>query len=194
MLKYTFPMLALIACGDSGTTSTGDSTTTTTAPTTTTTDPGATTFTGPTTITSVNVSCDGTTWNWDSTTEGWTDGISNLGNAWETGSSPGWNDEHTLPAIDFDPLKYWEVQQRSLASGAASPEMDVSTLFACGVHDVDPTMTFSVRVYDEAGALADCWVWGEDVAGVIDGSNRPNLNGDPTSPYELAGCTDANLF
>lgn len=60
--------------------------------------------------------------------------------------------------------------------------------------EVEPILTFGSRLYDEAGSFAGGWIWLDDVAGVVDGSDPPNLNRDPPAPAERAGCTDLNYF
>ncbi len=185
-------LTTLVACGDdtkgSDTSTTSGTTTATTGTTTGTTGPVAT---------EIDVvlypACTGTTWVYYAETLGWTDG-NNIVNAWETGSENGWNDEHGLPSVDFDPAGAWDALEQSLEGGVAVADWtpDTSTVFECGVHDIDPTMSFAIRVYDIDGNYADCAVFDDDqnnggITDVYDGM-APSI----TPVTNAAEITDAN--
>jgi len=62
----------------------------------------------------------------------------------------------------------------------------VNTVFTCGYHDDYTSITVSARIYDTTtGALAGCWIWGDDPDMVLGGFYEYN----PTSnPHELNDC------
>jgi len=189
---------ALGACsgdkGDSGDTSTATTTTGVTTGTTTT-----STYTGPTLIDMVSYPgcADDTTWVYGAETVGWTDG-NNIVNAWETGNAMGWNEEHSLPSVEFGANNTWDRLEQSVTDEAAVADYapDTNTVFACGTHDVDPVMTYAIRVYDFDGNYADCAIFATDTAGidaVYDGS-APNLNPvTAMTEVDAANCTEWNV-
>ena len=147
---------ALFGCGDSGT------------------DSGDTGYGGTTGSVAVELdaidypSCSGNTWTYAAETLGWTDS-NNLVNAWETGVADGggWNDEHTLLSASYEPDGSRDYLEISLTSGIDMGAWvdGESTVFSCGVHDVENKMTFAYRVYDLDGNYADCGVLSSDTIG-----------------------------
>jgi hypothetical protein len=147
---------------------------------------GTGTFAGPTSILTTAVTCSisGDQVEYSACTEGPSPG------GWvfaqETGNpGPNWSDAHRLDRVASDPQGWWNSLARRLQTQAsiATWTTDVNTLFTCGSHLEDPlVMTFAVMVYDEAGAFADCVVWGQNPAALIDGTilrvNEPPF--DPT--------------
>ena len=114
-------------------------------------------------------SCEGSTWVYAATTQGWTNGA-NIVNAWETGNDNGWNDEHPLLSDSFEEDGSADYLKTSLSSGAAVESWvgGTSTVFSCGTHDVDPVMTYAVRVYDLDGNFTECAIFATDSGGVDD--------------------------
>ena len=163
-------LTTLAACGDDGKDS-GDTSTTGTGTTTGTTSTG-TTGTGTTPDLAIDLveypSCAGDTLTYYAETIAWTDG-NNIVNAWETDSPDGWNDEHTMPSIDFDEFGGWDVLQRDLGTGAAAASWtpDVDTVFSCAIATSD-AMTFAIRVYDLDGNLGDCAMFSGHATGIDD--------------------------
>ena len=120
-------------------------------------------YTGPTALDEiVSPGCDdaGDLWIYEAATRGWTNG-QNLINAWETGVDGGWNEEHDLPTTVFGPANTRDDLGRELAPGAAEAHLtrNFNTAFHCGVHDVQPIMTYAIRVYDLRGTFADCAIF-----------------------------------
>lgn len=111
-------------------------------------------------------SCAGNTWSYYAETAGWTNGA-NLVNAWDSANEGGWNEEHTLLSVGFEEDGSRDYLQTDLEAGTsvASFQQDVNTVFACGVHDVDPVMTYVIRVYDLDGNMAECGAFATDPAG-----------------------------
>ena len=149
---------ALSACGPSTATLGGDSGEVTTSNTTI-----PTGYDGPTTMDSIEVpGCNkaGTAWVYQASTAGWTGGH-NIVNAWETGALDGWNEEHTLPSDTFGPLNSFDILKLSLAPGAteANFTVDFNTAFECGIHDVQPVMTYAIRVYNLNENYVDCAIF-----------------------------------
>jgi hypothetical protein len=104
--------------------------------------------------------CAGTDmWSFGATTSA-TGGGAHLVNAWVSPQSGGFNEEHALPSIGPGP-DGTDSLQTLLFPGV--PEADIvaneRTSFACGVHDVEPIMTYAVRIYDADGTLADCGIF-----------------------------------
>ncbi|NCG18529.1 MAG: hypothetical protein GWP91_05910 [Rhodobacterales bacterium] len=198
MISSLAALTTLAACSDDGKDSGDTSTTTVTTSGTT------TTMTG-TTVPMLAIdlveypSCAGDTWTYYAETIAWTDG-NNIVNAWETGVDGGYNDEHTMPSVDFDAAGGWDVIQRDLMGGVAFADAaeDVNTVFACGVHDIDPTMTFAIRVYDLDGNMGDCAVFSSDTnnGGIDDvyGGMAPEIN-PVTAAAEIsaANCSEWNV-
>lgn len=123
-------------------------------------EPTASPYLGPTQIASIDPpGCDpsGDRWRYRLTTRGWTDEAS-LVNAWETGRTPGWNEEHDLSSVTFRPGNHGEDLALDLPPGADPAHLtrNYNTVFACGDHDEQPIMTYVFRVYDRSGTLADC--------------------------------------
>jgi hypothetical protein len=118
-----------------------------------------------------------TQWVYRAHTIGWTDST-NLVNAWETGNAMGWNDEHELPSVAFGANNTWDELERQLADQASLGTFapDSNTLFTCGIHDVDPVMTFAIRVYDFDANYSDCAIFSSDVFGI----NEVFSGGAPT--------------
>lgn len=215
MIATLSVLTTLAACSDdakdSGDTQTPGTTTSTTPTTNTTSTTTATTTTTTTTTTSSTTTdtivnglatvdfveypnCTGNRWIYTAETRSWTDG-NNLVNAWETGAAQGWNEEHNLPSIDFDPMGAWDRLERELewGVGVANFQPDVNTVFTCGVHDVDPTMTFAVRVFDVDGNYADCAIFASDSGGVdaVFAGTAPNLNAvSGAAQLTAANCTE----
>jgi len=95
--------------------------------------------------------------------------------------------------VNFDPNMGWDMLERSLADESTVRDFtpDRNTVFSCGVHDVDPVMTFMFRVYDQTSTLADCWIFATDPSGVNDvkSGGAPYYNW-VTDPEDIAGCTE----
>jgi hypothetical protein len=198
--------IALIACGDSGK-DTGDTALSTTGGTGG--GGGGTggttgyTYTGPLVVVSAASGCvtagSGMNWQIDGETMGWTGGSTY--NSWETGNVNGWNEEHSLLSIAYAPDQSSDTLQRTLTAlgdtdgdGYSDGEYveDVSTLFSCGVHDVDPVMTYAIRVYDLSGNFADCGIWATDSGGVAEVLADPSGGWfNPVSAAtEIADCVE----
>jgi hypothetical protein len=160
-LTTTFALT--MACGSEETKETGDTATSTTT-TTATTEPTLL-------IDLVQSGCDKDGWFYYGETSAWTSDATV--NAWEVrDDGNGWNEEHSVPSVDFDPEDpSYDVLERTLADGASVADYtrDVNTVFACGVHDQDDNvgMTYTMRVYDTDMNYADCAAWGKETAAVL---------------------------
>jgi len=99
-------------------------------------------------------------WIYKATTLGWTGGH-NIVNAWETGNPDGWNEEHSLPSDTFGPLNSFDIVKQSLDPGAENANFtaDFNTIFACGVHDAEPVMTYTIRIYNMNQQYVDCAIF-----------------------------------
>jgi len=142
-------------------------------------------------ITDVDVRCEGDTWVIESRTDGWTGHA--IINLWETAIVYGWDEEHTVPSVDYDPGGSWDRQEQRLQddSTAGTFEPDRNTVFTCGLHDVEPRMTYMLRVYDTDDALADCLIWSTDPDGVdIMRAGMGPQNNPVTDPGDLARCPE----
>lgn len=104
-----------------------------------------------------------------------------------------WDEEHSLSSVDFGPMGYWDLNERSLSTEAlpSTQAPDVSTVFSCSGHIDVPVMTYALRVYDPDGIFADCATWGDDPAGYIGGAYSSGFN-PVSNPAELASCIDWN--
>lgn len=188
LLLLPLAAFGLYGCGgEKGGDSAEDTATTTDDPPTTTTTP----YDGPTLIDVAGFSCpDGDTWAINVDTIGWTtNGVANM---WETGNLYGWDEEHTVPSVSFDPNMWWDKLERTLAdeSEVSAFTPDSNTVFTCGVHDADPVMTYMVRVYDQSDALADCWIFSTDPDGIttVQGGGQPT-NNTVSDDGDIAGCS-----
>ena len=157
-----------------------------------------TTFTDtfPVVIDTIDVpSCDagGDVWSFGVNTLGWSQG--GLLNMWETGVVDGWNEEHTLPSVEFGQYDSWERLERLLTDEASvgTFQPDTNSVFVCGVHDIDSTMTWAIRVMDFDDNSVMCAIFASDpggIAAVFDGvANTPNPVTDPQQINE-ADCED----
>jgi hypothetical protein len=144
----------------------------------------------PTTLTSAGYACSGDQWVLSAETEGWTS--TGRFNLWETGNDIGWDEEHPLPSVDFDPDQQWDLLESVLTSSASVADFvaGTNTVFQCGVHDIDPVMTWMVRVTDPTGVDADCWLAGSDPDGpaLVQGGGGP-ANNTVSNPEDIASCT-----
>ncbi len=107
----------------------------------------------------------------------------NLANVWISGDSP-FSEEHVLNvAASSDNGLLHELQ---LKAGT-----DLTAL-VCGVHDVEPVLTATFRIYDEDGALSDCGIVSteDDYLGAIDQvlTGQATETAMVTRPDELASC------
>ncbi len=143
--------------------------------------------------------CSGGDWSYYAETLGWTNG-DNLVNAWETGNQNGWNEEHGLPSVDFAPDGSWDALEQVLWSGASVADFtpDTNTVFMCGIHDIDPVMTFAIRVYDIDGNFSDCAIFSSDINndGVQDvySGQAPSHNPvSQASEVSAANCIEWNV-
>ena len=157
--------------------------------------PGPTTptneaYTGPTLIEAAGFSCTDSNMILMTETIGWTG--SGTFNLWETGNAMGWDEEHPIASVDYDPNMWWDHLETTLASSAAVADFvaGTNTVFQCGVHDIDPVMTAMTRVTDTTGALADCWLFGSDPDGVavVQGGGGPAYN-TVSNPGDIDTCT-----
>lgn len=154
-------------------------------------------YSGPITITSHSVGCGGgTTVTFDVTTDGVT------GGGWvfsqETGNADDpydqWSDTHTLDSVGADADCNTDHLSRTLddVTHLADPlvdwQIDQSTVFGCATHyeSPGPVMSYAFGVADATGALVTCAAYGEDVAGMLNGTyNRAN-----PPDFDLSGCDD----
>jgi hypothetical protein len=192
-LRYVLVALALACNGDTdktgvtaetGTTDTGgtDNTGTDDCP------DGV--YTGPITIVAANVTCAGDQATFAADTTGVT------GGGWfyaqETGNvEPQYSENHTLDSTGADPLcNAYDHVERTITSGAAAQEVDVSSIFSCTDHYENNTvMTFAFTVNDAAGNQADCYAFGHDVPGMTTAAY--DIAGeDPIA--DIAGCTEGS--
>jgi len=144
-------------------------------------------YDGMTNLQAVSVVCSSSQrWEVFAQTIGWADYA--IFNMWRTHGDP-WNEEHRLDSIGAGADQWWEQLEVGLADGGPYASGS-STALECGVHDVAPIMTYSVRVYDETGALSDCWVWATDPDGLdafFSYDDLPDVN-TISNRWELAGC------
>jgi hypothetical protein len=145
-------------------------------------------------VDSFDAACTGADWIYSAhVVNGWTGDA--VVNAWEVlPSAAGYDEEHTMPSVDFGADEAWDDIERTLTQGAYVP--DSSTLFACGTHDLGATpfndaMVFAYRVYDLDLNLADCVIYGSLAADVLAGGGDVTGYNTLSNPTELDGCTDA---
>jgi hypothetical protein len=83
-----------------------------------------------------------------------------------------WEEEHDLVQGEYDPDGYWDTWEITLpvTTNWQDQESGVNTLFA-GDASMEATMAWRIEVYD-AGAVADCVVWGSDISLVDTGDCR----------------------
>ncbi len=143
-------------------------------------------------IDSVQVACN-TDGNWqvDAMTSTWTGDA--VYNAWEVlPKAAGWNEEHTLPSISFEPDGGPDTLQAILTPGAAVGDHTpgTNTVFVCGTHDVSDAMVYAIRVYDVDLAYADCAIWGEadKVEQVLTDGDDVSAHNTISNPEELESC------
>jgi hypothetical protein len=160
----------------------GDTGSSTTAPTGT---------TSPTLVIDlVQTGCDADGWFYYAETSAWTGDAT--ANAWEVRDDEnGWNEEHSMPSVDFDPNDpSYDILERTLADGASVGDFtaDVNTVFACGTHDQKDAvgMTYAVRVYDTDLNFADCAIWGAGVDAVFAGDSSVPAWNDVSNASEIS--------
>ncbi len=158
-------------------------------------------YTGPTALDSIRPpGCNKAedSWVYQATTLGWTD-CHTIVNAWETGNPDGWNEEHTMPSDNFGPLNSFDVVRRTLAPGAANVNFmgDFNTVFACGVHDTQPVMTYAIRIYDMHREYVDCAIFsthGQEGIDMVFSGRAPARNPvSKASEINSTHCTIWNL-
>jgi hypothetical protein len=190
-MTYRIAVLAALAvgctAGDKGADS-GDSGGTGTCP--------QGTYDGPVSVQQATVDCtDSTTVRFYANTEGWTD--DGYVFAQETGNtSPGgqYSDEHDLTAYDWDACGFEDNLEQELTTdvGLNDAARNQSTVFSCApdVHyDGSGTMTYAFAVNDSDGNLADCLAFGDDVAGMKNGTyDRVN---EPS--FDLGICSEGQV-
>jgi hypothetical protein len=122
-------------------------------------------------------------------TVGWTG--SGRFNLWETGNASGWDEEHPISSVDYDPNMWWDFLQVTLPSNIAPTDFvpGENTVFDCGVHDIDPVMTWMARVTDTTGVDADCWLQATDPNGIAALQSGDGPTNNPMSnPEDIASC------
>jgi hypothetical protein len=150
-------------------------------------------YDGPISITMVDVTCDGAdNVRFSAETEGWTAGGDVF--AIDTRNVNPFSEEHSLEVYEHDECGFWDRLERIVTTTpypAPNPvepgyEADVSSLFSCSDHYEagQPVMTYAFFVYDDAGALADCYVAGHDAAGLINGDYDDDFITEPTNPID----------
>ena len=141
-------------------------------------------------LTQADVACEGDhSWVLTAQTAGLTSG--GIVNMWETKGEFGWDEEHTIADVYTSPFGLTQDLERRLESGAPweSFAPDLNTVFNCGIHDDGDVMTYMFRVYDTAGALADCWLFSTHPEGVDEVlSGEAPSNNPMTDPGDLEGC------
>lgn len=184
--------LTLVGCdGDNTTTKTG--TTGGTGSDTGMTDTGMDCATPlPILITAISVTCDAKdVVTFDLTVDGdAADGLIFSQETGNAGTASQYSDEHDLVAAGTDPCGTTGSLSQSLTTGAkfGQDTPNESTVFTCASHHASPQgfMSYAGRAYDSTGALADCYAWGHDPQGLVDGTYTRVT--DPVNPGELAGC------
>ena len=114
----------------------------------------------------------------------------------------GWNEEHTLDTVEYDPACGWDHLERTLAQGATEYTYtpDQNTYFICDPDpnppdnpDDRPSLTYALRLYDQNLNLADCVVWGANIEEVLNDPSGigvgdvPNVN-PVTDSAQITGC------
>jgi hypothetical protein len=147
-------------------------------------------------IETFDITCEGDTWIYDATANGWTsDAVVDIWQVLPGGF--GWDEEHLLDSVAHDPSGRWDHLRVELDSGASPLDFvpSESTVFSCGYHDpeVDWSLNYALRIYDASGALADCLFLGDAYDAVIaapeGGGNVTGYN-PVSAPEELPGCRD----
>ena len=166
-----------------GTKETGDTGAATTTATTATTSPTLL-------IDLVQTGCDADGWFYYAETSAWTGDAT--ANAWEVrDDGNGWNEEHSMPSVDFDPEDpSYDILERKLSDGSSVGDFtaDVNTVFECGVHDQKDAvgMTYAIRVYDTDLNFADCAIWGAGVDAVYAGDASVPMWNDVSNADEIS--------
>jgi len=115
-------------------------------------------------------------------------------NLWETGSADGWNEEHELPIVDSSPHEWWSNFEVALEHSVVPADLvsGQNTVFQCGVHDVQPVMTFMARIYQfNDTTLADCWIWTTHEGGIEQVKSGEASSPQPiTDAADVLGCTE----
>lgn len=154
-------------------------------------------------ITLVDVTCDDRGYRFYAETTGWV-GRARL-NIWEVvegNKLAGWNEEHTLDTLEYDPACAWDHLERILTQGATDYtfQPDLNTLFICDTDpappdnpDDRPNLTYAIRIYDQNLQFVDCLMWGSDIEEVLNDpsgiavSDVPNIN-PVTDSAQLTTC------
>ncbi|MFT4626749.1 MAG: hypothetical protein ACI8PZ_005427 [Myxococcota bacterium] len=154
-------------------------------------------------ITLVDVSCDARGYRFYAETTGWV-ARARL-NIWEVvdgNKLAGWNEEHTLDTLEYDPACTWDHLERILTQGATDYTFtpDSNTLFICDTDpappdnpDDRPNLTYAVRVYDQSLNYVNCVMWGANIEEVLQDPSGigvgdvPNIN-PITNPAQLTSC------
>jgi hypothetical protein len=132
----------------------------------TTTDTGATSMSSAS-FTSWSDSCSYLLWSFDLATTGSVTGYGLL-NIYETKYNFDYEEQHPLSITDFDPYGAWTHLSLTLSTDiiAGYSVSGVSSSLLCDRVDMfngaDDYATRVARIYDDAGALQDCVIWGHD--------------------------------
>ena len=155
------------------------------------------------TIEAVDVGCTPTDFVYTVDTTAWT-GTARI-NLWRlSDKEQSVNEEHTLAVVDSADDCTYDVLERVLT--ASQPlgllERDLTTTFSCDDSPEPPEkpddrdeMTYAVRIYDTNLRLADCLIWGANVAEVLldptgAGSTGVPDNVEVTNGSELYSCRE----
>jgi hypothetical protein len=94
-----------------------------------------------------------------------------------------------VESTTWDECGAWDQLDLVLRSTGASWAMGSATAFTCEEYTAPDTLTFGLWVtsWEEEDAVADCWAWGPDVDGILDGSFA-DLLPEGLAPSDLSGC------
>jgi len=88
-----------------------------------------------------------------------------LVNIWNTGAGNNLSEEHLMVVTDTDPNGAWEAIEGVYNEDAVYLP-DIASSFGCEAMD---DLTYSIRVYDAAGDISDCALWGHDPSAIVGG-------------------------
>ncbi|MEQ1569862.1 MAG: hypothetical protein ABMA64_29785 [Myxococcota bacterium] len=104
-------------------------------------------------------------------------------NSWRTSGAQDWDEQHpfTLQLEGADgAYQNWVAGPLPHASPAADWRSGVNSVFDCTADA--STLTYGARLFDGAGALVACTLWGHDPA-LVQGGGASALNSDPSSDF-----------
>lgn len=130
-------------------------------------------------------------WRYNARTGGWTNGV-NVVNVWTNEDGGSLHEEHILPSVEAAEDGSYDVIETKLSTNASFSQAQGGdrTQLQCGVHDVMPYATYAIRVYDQAGNIADCALFSNEVN--PNGAIAQSVSGDRESSWPVSNPEQLN--